>query len=108
MKRQIIRLTESDLRNIIKNSVKRIIREAGNDDIENGVRASEEDNGDLPYYGAIDTDDADDDDYLGYLNDEHNDEDADIRDYLDDMEADNWINQDDGNMSDDDLYDGRA
>lgn len=108
MKRQIIRLTESDLKNIIKNSVKRIIREAGNDDIENGVRATEEDDDDLPYYGAIDTDDADDDDYLGYLNDEHNDEDADIRDYLDDMEADNWINQDDGNMSDDDLYDSRA
>ena len=95
--KKIIRLTESDLHRIIENSVRRVIRETKNDDIENGEEAYDE--------NAIDrySDDhmASDDDYLGYLN---QDEDDDMEDYFNDMEADRWIGQDQHDPTDNELY----
>ena len=47
---------------------------------------------------------ASDDDYLGYLNDKYQDEDDDMEDYFNDMEADRWIGQDQHDPTDNELY----
>lgn len=97
--KKIIKLTEGDLLRIIKNSAIRILRETKNDDIQNGVMASEEDEDDLNAY------DDDDDDFLGYLNDmREKDRDDDLRDYFDQMDDEQWIGQDDHDMTDNELY----
>ena len=44
------------------------------------------------------------DDYLGYLNDKYQDEDDDMEDYFNDMEADRWIGQDQHDPTDNELY----
>ena len=84
--KKIIRLTERDLHRIIENSVRRVIRETKNDDIENGEEAYDED--------AIDTyandhmiSDGDYDDYLGFLHDKYREMENDMEDYADDTEG---------------------
>lgn len=101
--KKIIKLTEKDLHRIIENSVRRVIRETKNDDIENGAEAYDED--------AIDTyaddhmvNDADHDDYLGFLNDKYQQEDDDMEDYINDREAEKWIGLDQHDPTDNELY----
>lgn len=101
--KKIIRLTERDLHRIIENSVRRVIRETKNDDIENGAEAYDEDAIDR-YADDHMVSDADYDDYLGYLNDKYQDEDDDMEDYFNDMEADRWIGQDQHDPTDNELY----
>lgn len=101
--KKIIRLTESDLHKIIEGAVKRTIneiaytkkgfskiKEAKNDDIENG----EYDNSFLT---------PDDEDYVSDVYDDY--EDRDMRDYLDSQDADDGYDDDFG-YSDGDLYRG--
>ena len=82
--KKIVRLTESDLYNIIEKSVKRVLRETQNDDIENGAEAYDE--------------------YLDYLNSKRQEEDEDMKERFQDMEADEWIDQDQHDLTDNELY----
>ncbi len=102
--KKLIRLTEGDLHRIIENSVKRIvneigdnrkkrINEAGNDDIENGIRGYEEHNG---------MTDGEYDDYANFIGNQYDDDD--MQDYLSDLEADQYIDDDDHMLTDNELY----
>ena len=101
--KKIIRLTESDLHRIIENSVRRVIRETKNDDIENGAEAYDEDAIDRYADGHM-VSDADYDNYLGFLNDKYRQEDKDMKDYIDDEEAERWIGLDQHYPTDNELY----
>ena len=102
--KKLIRLTEGDLHRIIGNSVRRIVNEigsnrkkrmneAGNDDIENGVRGYEE------YNGMTDDEY---DDYANSIGNQYDDDD--MQDYLSDLEADQYIDDDDHMLTDNELY----
>lgn len=100
--KKIIRLTEKDLHRIIENSVRRVIRETKNDDIENGEEAYDEDA--IDAYADDHIDDDNYDDYLGFLNDKYRQEDEDMEDYINDREAEKWIGLDQHDPTDNELY----
>ena len=89
-----IKLTEDELHKIIKKSVERNVRETRNDDIVNGIESEEEDDKSQYYNNKILHDD-EENDLLGKMNDKYQDEDSDMKDYFDDLNADQWIGNDD-------------
>lgn len=92
--KEVIRLTEDDLHKIIQKSVERIVRETRNDDIVNGIESEEEDDKSQYYNNRILHDD-DENDLLGKMNDKYENEDSDMKDYFDDLNADQWIGKED-------------
>ena len=92
--KEVIRLTEDDLHKIIQKSVERIVRETRNDDIVNGIESEEEDDKSQYYNNRI-LHDNDENDLLGKINDKYENEDSDMKDYFDDLNADQWIGNED-------------
>ena len=92
--KEVIRLTEEDLHKIIQKSVERIVRETRNDDIVNGIESEEEDDKSKFYNDRILRDD-EEEQFLGDMNDKYQQEDSDMKDYFDDLNADQWIGNDD-------------
>lgn len=92
--KEVIRLTEDDLHKIIQKSVERIVRETRNDDIVNGIESEEEDDKSQYYDNRILHDD-EENELLGKMNNKYEDEDSDMKDYFDDLNADQWIGKDD-------------
>lgn len=93
--KQIIRLTENDLHKIINKTIHRIIRETQNDDIENGEKAYDEYMDDLANIN-------DDEDYQDYMNTMRQEDD--MIDAYKDWDNDLWIDQDDHDPTDNELY----
>lgn len=87
--KEIIRLTEEDLHKIIQKSVERIVRETRNDDIVNGI----ENDDDEDYNDRVLNDD-EEGKFLGDMNDKYQEEDSDMKEYFDDLNADQWIGND--------------
>lgn len=87
--KEIIRLTEEDLHKIIQKSVERIVRETRNDDIVNGI----ENDDDEDYNDRVLNDD-EESKFLGNMNDKYQEEDSDMKEYFDDLNADQWIGND--------------
>lgn len=92
--KEVIRLTEDDLHKIIQKSVERIVRETRNDDIVNGIESEEEDDKSQYYNNRILYDDKEKQ-FLGDMNDKYQQEDSDMKEYFDDLNADQWIGNDD-------------
>lgn len=92
--KEVIRLTEDDLHKIIQKSVERIVRETRNDDIVNGIESEEEDDKSQYYNDRILHDDKEEQ-FLGDMNDKYQQEDSDMKEYFDDLNADQWIGNDD-------------
>lgn len=92
--KEVIRLTEEDLHKIIQKSVERIVRETRNDDIVNGIESEEEDDKSKFYNDRILHDDKEEQ-FLGDMNDKYQQEDSDMKEYFDDLNADQWIGNDD-------------
>ena len=92
--KEVIRLTEDDLHKIIQKSVERIVRETRNDDIVNGIESEEEDDKSQYYNNRILHND-EENDLLGKMNDKYENEDSDMKDYFDDLNADQWIGKED-------------
>ena len=94
MKKQIIRITESDLHKIVKESVKKILKEYTGDSEEFGRYDIDADKYNMPddEYDALQQQIADD-----YSDEE-------MRKDFDEMEADQYIGQEYYDPSDGDLY----
>ena len=93
--KQIIRLTENDLHKIINKTIHRIIRETQNDDIENGEKAYDEYMDDLANIN-------DDEEFQDYMNTMRQEDD--MIDAYKDLDNDLWIDQDDHDPTDNELY----
>ena len=93
--KQIIRLTENDLHKIINKTIHRIIRETQNDDIENGEKAYDEYMDDLANIN-------DDEEFQDYMNTMRQEDD--MIDAYKDWDNDLWIDQDDHDPTDNELY----
>ena len=85
--KKIIRLTEGDLHKMIRESVQSILKEFDVDDEGNTIMSNDEYN----KYG----------DFLG---NEYDKEDADMQEYFDDMNAEQFIGMDDHDTIDSELY----
>ena len=85
--KKIIRLTEGDLHKMIRESVQSILKEFDVDDEGNTIMSNDEYN----KYG----------DFLG---NEQGEEDADMQEYFDDMNAEQFIGMDDHDPTDSELY----
>ena len=85
--KKIIRLTEGDLHKMIRESVQSILREFDMDDEGNTIMSDDEYN----KYG----------DFIG---NEYDKEDADMQEYFDDMNAEQFIDMDDNGPNDSELY----
>lgn len=85
--KKIIRLTEGDLHKMIRESVQSILKEFDVDDEGNTIMSNDEYN----KYG----------DFLG---NEYDKEDADMQEYFDDMNAEQFIDMDDNGPNDSELY----
>ena len=85
--KKIIRLTEGDLHKMIRESVQSILKEFDVDDEGNTIMSNDEYN----KYG----------DFLG---NEYDKEDADMQEYFDDMNAEQFIDMDDNDPTDSELY----
>ena len=85
--KKIIRLTEGDLHKMIRESVQSILKEFDVDDEGNTIMSNDEYN----KYG----------DFLG---NEYDKEDADMQEYFDDMNAEQFIDMDDHDPIDSELY----
>ena len=85
--KKIVRLTEGDLHKMIIESVQSILREFDMDDEGNTIMSDDEYN----KYG----------DFIG---NEYDKEDADMQEYFDDMNAEQFIDMDDHNPTDNELY----
>ena len=85
--KKIIRLTEGDLHKMIRESVRSILKEFDVDDEGNTIMSNDEYN----KYG----------DFLG---NEYDKEDADMQEYFDDMNAEQFIGMDDHGLTDSELY----
>ena len=85
--KKIIRLTECDLHKMIRESVQSILKEFDVDDEGNAIMSNDEYN----KYG----------DFLG---NEYDKEDADMQEYFDDMNAEQFIGMDDHDPTDSELY----
>lgn len=85
--KKIIRLTEGDLHKMIRESVQSILKEFDVDDEGNTIMSNDEYN----KYG----------DFLG---NEYDKEDADMQEYFDDMNAEQFIDMDDHDPNDSELY----
>ena len=77
--KKIVRLTEGDLHNMIRESVQSILKEFDMDDDE---------------YNK----------YSDFLGNEYDKEDADMQEYFDDMNAEQFIGMDDHDPTDSELY----
>lgn len=93
--KQIIRLTENDLHKIINKTIHRIIRETQNDDIENGEKAYDEYMDDLANIN-------DDEEFQDYMNTMRQEDD--MIDAYKDWDNDLWIDKDDHDPTDNELY----
>ena len=85
--KKIVRLTEGDLHKMIRESVQSILREFDMDDEGNTIMSDDEYN----KYG----------DFIG---NEYDKEDADMQEYFDDMNAEQFIDMDDHDPIDSELY----
>ena len=85
--KKIIRLTEGDLHKMIRESVQSILKEFDVDDEGNTIMSNDEYN----KYG----------DFLG---NEYDKEDADMQEYFDDMNAEQFIDMDHNGPNDSELY----
>lgn len=85
--KKIVRLTEGDLHKMIRESVQSILKEFDVDDEGNTIMSNDEYN----KYG----------DFLG---NEYDKEDADMQEYFDDMNAEQFIGMDDHDQTDNELY----
>ena len=85
--KKIVRLTEGDLHKMIIESVQSILREFDMDDEGNTIMSDDEYN----KYG----------DFIG---NEYDKEDADMQEYFDDMNAEQFIDMDGHNPTDSELY----
>ena len=85
--KKIIRLTEGDLHKMIRESVQSILKEFDVDDEGNTIMSNDEYN----KYG----------DFLG---NEYDKEDADMQKYFDDMNAEQFIDMDDQEKTESELY----
>ena len=85
--KKIVRLTEGDLHKMIIESVQSILREFDMDDEGNTIMSDDEYN----KYG----------DFIG---NEYDKEDADMQEYFDDMNAEKFIDIDDHDPTDSELY----
>ena len=85
--KKIVRLTEGDLHKMIIESVQSILREFDMDDEGNTIMSDDEYN----KYG----------DFIG---NEYDKEDADMQEYFDDMNAEQFIDMDDHDTIDSELY----
>ena len=85
--KKIIRLTEGDLHKMIRESVQSILKEFDVDDEGNTIMSNDEYN----KYG----------DFIG---NEYDKEDADMQEYFDDMNAEQFIDMDDNGPNDSELY----
>ena len=85
--KKIVRLTEGDLHKMIRESVQSILKEFDMDDEGNTIMSNDEYN----KYG----------DFLG---NEYDKEDADMQEYFDDMNAEQFIDMDDNDPNDSELY----
>ena len=85
--KKIIRLTEGDLHKMIRESVQSILKEFDVDDEGNTIMSNDEYN----KYG----------DFLG---NEYDKEDADMQEYFDDMNAEQFIGMDGNDPTDSELY----
>ena len=85
--KKIVRLTEGDLHKMIRESVQSILKEFDVDDEGNTIMSNDEYN----KYG----------DFLG---NEYDKEDADMQEYFDDMNAEQFIDMDDHDPIDSELY----
>ena len=85
--KKIVRLTEGDLHKMIIESVQSILREFDMDDEGNTIMSDDEYN----KYG----------DFIG---NEYDKEDADMQEYFDDMNAEQFIDMDDHDPIDSELY----
>lgn len=87
--KKLIRITETDIRRIVENTIRKILvkEDASKEDYDNDLSNHLEGNYD---------------DYLSFLNDKHNEEDALYRDM--DQDPDAYKDDFDGDLSDGDLY----
>ena len=85
--KKIIRLTEGDLHNMIRESVQSILKEFDVDDEGNTIMSNDEYNK-----------------YSDFLGNEYDKEDADMQEYFDDMNAEQFIGMDDHDPTDGELY----
>ena len=85
--KKIIRLTEGDLHNMIRESVQSILKEFDVDDEGNTIMSNDEYNK-----------------YSDFLGNEYDKEDADMQEYFDDMNAEQFIDMDDHDPTDSKLY----
>ena len=85
--KKIIRLTEGDLHKMIRESVQSILREFDMDDEGNTIMSNDEYNK-----------------YSDFLGNEYDKEDADMQEYFDDMNAEQFIDMDDHDPTDSELY----
>lgn len=87
--KKLIRITETDIRHIVENTIRKILvkEDASKEDYDNDLSNHLEGNYD---------------DYLNFLNDKHNEEDAFYRDM--DQDPDAYKDDFDGDLSDGDLY----
>ena len=85
--KKIIRLTEGDLHNMIRESVQSILKEFDVDDEGNTIMSNDEYNK-----------------YSDFLGNEYDKEDADMQEYFDDMNAEQFIDMDDNGPNDSELY----
>ena len=96
--RKILRLTEGDLHKILESSVKRILKEYNGDDESLGRYDIDD-----KQYDMSDEEYAD---LQRQLGNKYAEEDEDMKEYFDDLEADQYIGQDYWDPSDNDLYRG--
>ena len=85
--KKIVRLTEGDLHNMIRESVQSILKEFDMDDEGNTIMSNDEYNK-----------------YSDFLGNEYDKEDADMQEYFDDMNAEQFIDMDDHDPIDSELY----
>ena len=85
--KKIIRLTEGDLHKMIRESVQSILKEFDVDDEGNTIMSNDEYNK-----------------YSDFLGNEYDKEDADMQEYFDDMNAEQFIDMDDNGPNDSELY----
>ena len=85
--KKIIRLTEGDLHKMIRESVQSILKEFDVDDEGNAIMSNDEYNK-----------------YSDFLGNEYDKEDADMQEYFDDMNAEQFIGMDDHDQTDNELY----
>lgn len=87
--KKLIRITETDIRHIVENTIRKILvkEDVSKEDYDNDLSNHLEGNYD---------------DYLSFLNDKHNEEDAFYRDM--DQDPDAYKDDFDGDLSDGDLY----